>query len=781
MLKKLVFLFLVLGLVSTTLSQIIVPLSLPKEIAEGKITGWQQGEFVVVSRADAADLYQRQPATSTIKLLISDMGKKIGATTAGLFFPNRQGEALYFSAQGFWKLNYSNIQLEKLPAKGDEISFNLSGDSQSRRGKILALNGVNPSFDGREFSHLCIEQPSATPGTRSAYFTGVFERKKTTLTSIFDPGVIFEQAVPLRPEWTGNLFTSYVLVDERGRISWIDYSTMGGGTSTDDRYLVRYNPQTESTESSEILIRKTGTFLGETVRWWDLFPDFNSYEMYVRYHTPTNQQRLVKFTDDKPVLIASTDQEVAGLGKPSGINGIIPGQTIGLLGVRYAPGKNGFTILGNPEPEVIDTVLFWDPLENKLSRLFQNGDVMPDGKKVVMATRGSGFQLLASAGDCEADIMTFKDPQTADTGYRVSQTADGWYRILRACVKKSPATAIAEQEVAIEGKNFAPAGLVGTPLTEVLVDGIPVRPSSVSDTKIGVKAPSVPGDHKVQIRVAYGGRTSVSNTVTVNVVPPPPPPPTPVTVIAVTSLMGEVKPSFAQNDIFIIWGKGMSLKAQAWDGNLPLPTELGCRVILSSLTTSATASLYYCSDVQINAVVPVNIPPGRYSLVVERLASNGSPEARSQPVDIVITTISPTLLGNAGYPVYLQNITQDPSGNTFVGSETPARIGDVLVMYATGLGNTNPPLPKGMATAAKVIVSVEVLLQGRAMELLGASASPQFPGLYQIAFRVAETPQPNGESCSLEVRVDGQTVKTIPFNLAQNFAVGPSLQPPFCY
>ena len=249
-----------------------------------------------------------------------------------------------------------------------------------------------------------------------------------------------------------------------------------------------------------------------------------------------------------------------------------------------------------------------------------------------------------------------------------------------------------------------------------------------------------------------------------NVVPPPPPP---VTIAAITSSMGGVKPNFALNDVFTIWGKGLSTKAQAWDGALPLPTELGCWVIFSSVVSSSLASVYYCSDTQINAVVPINIPAGRYSLIVGRLASNGGVEARSQPVEIVITATSPTLLGNSLYPIFLQNISQDASGNTFVSGETPARSGDVLIMYATGLGPTDPPLGNGMAGAAPVLARVEVLVQGYTMELLGAAGSPQYPGLYQVAFRLAPGPKPDEQGRALlEVRVDGETARSIFFNVS---------------
>jgi uncharacterized protein (TIGR03437 family) len=125
--------------------------------------------------------------------------------------------------------------------------------------------------------------------------------------------------------------------------------------------------------------------------------------------------------------------------------------------------------------------------------------------------------------------------------------------------------------------------------------------------------------------------------------------------------------------------------------------------------------------------------------------------------------------------VYLQNITQDPSGATFVSAATPAHPNDVVVIYATGLGALSPAVAAGtvpaVGTLAYVSAPVSVSLwdgivsQWKAT-VLGAAASPQFPGLYQIAVQLPPNVIPNGPSMKLILATgsDSQT-STVYFSL----------------
>jgi uncharacterized protein (TIGR03437 family) len=77
---------------------------------------------------------------------------------------------------------------------------------------------------------------------------------------------------------------------------------------------------------------------------------------------------------------------------------------------------------------------------------------------------------------------------------------------------------------------------------------------------------------------------------------------------------------------------------------------------------------------------------------------------------------------------------------------TPAKAGDTIILWVTGLGTTNPPLPDGNLTPTlggpyKTIHTPQVSIGGIGAQLVGAALAPGYAGLYQVAFVV-----PNGLS-----------------------------------
>jgi uncharacterized protein (TIGR03437 family) len=164
---------------------------------------------------------------------------------------------------------------------------------------------------------------------------------------------------------------------------------------------------------------------------------------------------------------------------------------------------------------------------------------------------------------------------------------------------------------------------------------------------------------------------------------------------------------------------------------------------------------------QVNVQLPYTLDIGRHKLRVERIA-----EAATYDMTFTVTPRSPVFLGNASYPVFFQNVTQDPSGGTFVSPAQPAREGDVLTVYVTGLGATNPPVAAGAVPSALSLTTSPAQIslfsvnapQGMRPEVIGPALSPQFPGLYQVSFRV-----PAG------VAGDRQTAVSTAFNFGSGF------------
>jgi uncharacterized protein (TIGR03437 family) len=161
--------------------------------------------------------------------------------------------------------------------------------------------------------------------------------------------------------------------------------------------------------------------------------------------------------------------------------------------------------------------------------------------------------------------------------------------------------------------------------------------------------------------------------------------------------------------------------------NLPLPTELaGASVLIDGVQ----APLVFVSFGQINFQVPWEIQPGERRVQIMR---NGQP---GNLVSVQVESRSPGLFrfGIAEYGA-IRNASQGnyplPSDFSRPGFLTaPARPGDVLEIFATGLGPVTPPTVTGEAALADPLSrAVEVPTVNFGRTSFGPLASPQFIGL----------------------------------------------------
>jgi len=138
------------------------------------------------------------------------------------------------------------------------------------------------------------------------------------------------------------------------------------------------------------------------------------------------------------------------------------------------------------------------------------------------------------------------------------------------------------------------------------------------------------------------------------------------------------------------------------------------------------APLYYASNGQINAQLPNELEPGQqYELLAE---VNG---LYSNPVTINIVAAQPGLASLPDGTV----IAQDANYN-LITAGNPAHAGDVIILYATGMGPTNPPVATGAvapsSTLAQVVIAPLVSIGGKNAQVQFAGLSPGSVGLYQI-------------------------------------------------
>jgi uncharacterized protein (TIGR03437 family) len=159
-----------------------------------------------------------------------------------------------------------------------------------------------------------------------------------------------------------------------------------------------------------------------------------------------------------------------------------------------------------------------------------------------------------------------------------------------------------------------------------------------------------------------------------------------------------------------------------------------------SVTINGKAAyVSYISPTQINVQAPSDGATGAVNVVV---TNNG---AVSAPAAAQLQPYAPALflLGATSYAL----VTRYPD-NALVGDPAvipgavAAAPGDVLILWATGMGPTNPPTAAGnVVTGAPLVATLpSVSIGGVQAPVIGAALSPRSVGLYQIAIQMPASP-----------------------------------------
>lgn len=202
--------------------------------------------------------------------------------------------------------------------------------------------------------------------------------------------------------------------------------------------------------------------------------------------------------------------------------------------------------------------------------------------------------------------------------------------------------------------------------------------------------------------------------------------------------------ALAPNAIGTVYGKNLAYTTRALtssdiqDGQMP--TSLGTSDV-QILIGGLLANLYYVSPTQVNFLVPAELLPGPVDvqLVVDSLAGPAIP--------LQLAAAAPGL-----FQLDLVNAVATRPDGSVVTPDNPAKPGDVVVLYATGLGQVVPPVRSGeLPTAAAPLsrmADFEMLIDGVALDandVLYAGVCPNFAGLYQINLRLPTATGANPE------------------------------------
>src|SRR5580658_497340 len=197
-------------------------------------------------------------------------------------------------------------------------------------------------------------------------------------------------------------------------------------------------------------------------------------------------------------------------------------------------------------------------------------------------------------------------------------------------------------------------------------------------------------------------------------------------VVAAVIPIVEVKDlsTFAPGELVEIYGTNLAqvtTDLSGWPGvSLPSPLN-GVSVILGG----HGARLLYVSPYQVDALLPFGAPTGSQELTLTN--ANGT----SAPFPLNVAAVAPA--------VY--NFAFENANFSLVTASNPAHVGDVLVFYTTGMGQTTPTLVTGQVVplgppyydTAPVTVTVGGL---NATVIYSIAAPPYVAGLYQMAITV---------------------------------------------
>jgi uncharacterized protein (TIGR03437 family) len=196
------------------------------------------------------------------------------------------------------------------------------------------------------------------------------------------------------------------------------------------------------------------------------------------------------------------------------------------------------------------------------------------------------------------------------------------------------------------------------------------------------------------------------------------------------------QPGIVANSWVTIQGSGLATKTDDWSHSIvngALPTSLdGVSVSMGG----TAAYIYYISPGQLNVLAP-DVLAGPITVKVTTAAGTSAPFATTA------SAYGPAFFGWPGNQVVATqtDYSYAVKPGTFAGATTnSAKPGDVIVLWATGFGPTNPTPPPGLAVAGDKAYSTSsppgITIDNVTATVYGAALAPGSVGLYQIAIQV---------------------------------------------
>ena len=225
-----------------------------------------------------------------------------------------------------------------------------------------------------------------------------------------------------------------------------------------------------------------------------------------------------------------------------------------------------------------------------------------------------------------------------------------------------------------------------------------------------------PGSYTATITISDPSNSSppVTIPVTVNVVASP-------IIGAVTNGASFQAGPVAPGELLVLFGSNLGPGTLTSSG-APLPLSLAGTSVLFD---GSPGIMLYTSALQVAVIAPVELA-GRASTQVQVQYQN----RLSLPLNVVVVDANPAIfLADQSGQGAIVNMDGTPNS-----ASSPAPNGSVVLIYATGGGQTNPPIVDGIPStgAAPLLLPASVLVDGITAQVQYKGAAPGFAGLNQF-------------------------------------------------
>ncbi|MGE5571083.1 MAG: hypothetical protein ACM3S5_18770, partial [Rhodospirillales bacterium] len=192
------------------------------------------------------------------------------------------------------------------------------------------------------------------------------------------------------------------------------------------------------------------------------------------------------------------------------------------------------------------------------------------------------------------------------------------------------------------------------------------------------------------------------------------------------------EPGISPGGIAALFGSGLTTVQGIMGGGDPMPRQLlNTSVTVNGIAAPLFAIAFVNGHEQINFQVPYEIPAGGKATVV--VTNSGVAGA---PVEVDVFPVQPGIFTTDGErAAVLHGLTLVP-----VTAANPASPGEVIALYATGLGPVDIPVETGalapLAPLSRTALQPLVAIGGMDAAVEFAGLAPLFAGLYQVNVRV---------------------------------------------